>query len=737
MHDRQPADLFARLPGHFRIRDAENGRALEALMGLFRDELGIIEQDLDRLYDNWFIETCEPWAVPYIAGLVGARPMRDIGEDQAGLLRAYVANVLQYRQAKGTAAVVEQVARDVSGWPVVAVEFFQQVATSQNLNHLRRNALVFPDLRDAEAARTSRAPFSTMAKGAAAGAPDGWSGRYNLPHLGIFVWSRSAAPCWPVEDGADAYLGGAMASPVEGVAGLLRFDPLGRELPLVNRPLADLSITARMTERTVPGALRRRDLADALDAARAQGATTGRWFEDSPPLRVRLGGQDVPPAKLYCCNLEQREDGTFRRPSQAGEVLIDPVLGRLSLHADDEALPVETGFAQGAKFDVGGGAYDRRESLDRWMPDFAIAGEPAPWQIGVTRIAAHVTDDPDQGGPVVENMREAVRRWNEFAAATPGARGIIAVMDNATYDEAVNAARRVILPKGSRLAIVAAAWPAEDIGGGASKRTPGRLSPLHRRPCVTGPVNVHGLDAGDDDGGMLVIDGLVIRNKIQLRANADLGQLSLFNCTVGATAGQLKQALVQSTGNERVGVTIHRSIVGPLDLPVATGRLAITRSIVGEDRVADGSVPANPVVGAPSMDGEISGSTVFGRMSLRTIEAENSILLGLVTLRHRQSGCVRFCYTTRDSVLPRSYRCVPRASDSDSLRPVFVSTRFEDIGFAELRLSTPVAILEGAEDGMEMGMGFANRDPARRANIKDVILEFAPFGLLPGIIFVS
>jgi hypothetical protein len=137
------------------------------------------------------------------------------------------------------------------------------------------------------------------------------------------------------------------------------------------------------------------------------------------------------------------------------------------------------------------------------------------------------------------------------------------------------------------------------------------------------------------------------------------------------------------------------------------------------------------------MDGEISGSTVFGRMSLRTIEAENSILLGLVTLRHRQSGCVRFCYTTRASVLPRRYRCVPRASDPDSLRPVFVSTRFEDPGFAELRLSTPGAILEGAEDGMEMGVGFANRDPARRANIKDVILEFAPFGLLPGIIFVS
>lgn len=162
MHNHVPADLFQRLPGHFRTRDADQGRPLEALMGIFRQELGLLERDIEQLYDNWFVETCEPWALPYIAALIGASPMRDIGSDQAGLLRGYIANVLANRQAKGTAAVAEQVAREVSGWPVVAVEFFQRVATSQNVNHVRRKATAFADVRNAAAARRSRSPFSTI-----------------------------------------------------------------------------------------------------------------------------------------------------------------------------------------------------------------------------------------------------------------------------------------------------------------------------------------------------------------------------------------------------------------------------------------------------------------------------------------------------------------------------------------------------------------------------------------------
>jgi hypothetical protein len=80
---------------------------------------------------------------------------------------------------------------------------------------------------------------------------------------------------------------------------------------------------------------------------------------------------------------------------------------------------------------------------------------------------------------------------------------------------------------------------------------------------------------------------------------------------------------------------------------------------------------------------------------------------------------------------------VPSANDDPKPRPVFVSTRYQDPGFGQLNLCTPDAILKGAEDGMEMGVGYANRDPARRANMRDAVQEFAPFGLVPGFIYMT
>jgi hypothetical protein len=143
------------------------------------------------------------------------------------------------------------------------------------------------------------------------------------------------------------------------------------------------------------------------------------------------------------------------------------------------------------------------------------------------------------------------------------------------------------------------------------------------------------------------------------------------------------------------------------------------------------------VLRVPQMDTTIAGTTLFGRATCRTIHAENSILTGIVEVEYRQTGCVRFCYVNETSALPRRYRCVPRLGDKPKPRPVFVSTRFQDPGFGQLNLCTPLAILEGAEDGMEMGVGYANRDPARRANMRDAVQQFSPFGLVSGLIYIT
>ena len=87
--------------------------------------------------------------LPYIGDLIGYRSLHPIGPDQL-TPRAEVANTIGYRRRKGTASVLEQLARDVTGWNARAVEFFQLLATTQYMNHIRLTNFYAPDLRQWE-----------------------------------------------------------------------------------------------------------------------------------------------------------------------------------------------------------------------------------------------------------------------------------------------------------------------------------------------------------------------------------------------------------------------------------------------------------------------------------------------------------------------------------------------------------------------------------------------------------
>ena len=119
-----PADrLYDLLPATYRIRDAAQGEQLRALLAIASDEFAAVEADIRGLYENWFIETSDEWVVPYIGDLLGVRGLNTL-QNTSFSQRAYVANTLYYRRRKGTAHVLETLAKDVTGWPAQAVEFF-------------------------------------------------------------------------------------------------------------------------------------------------------------------------------------------------------------------------------------------------------------------------------------------------------------------------------------------------------------------------------------------------------------------------------------------------------------------------------------------------------------------------------------------------------------------------------------------------------------------------------------
>jgi hypothetical protein len=127
-----PADrLYDLIPVVYRMRDADQGYPLRALLQVIAEQVNIVEDDIARLYENWFIETCDDWVVPYIGALIGYQPVQSAGrlggsdaEGQARnrimVPRQEVANTIRYRRRKGTLSIVEELASAVSGWPTHA-----------------------------------------------------------------------------------------------------------------------------------------------------------------------------------------------------------------------------------------------------------------------------------------------------------------------------------------------------------------------------------------------------------------------------------------------------------------------------------------------------------------------------------------------------------------------------------------------------------------------------------------
>src|SRR5271154_3787821 len=139
--------LYNLLPAVYRMRDAAQGYPLRGLLNVIAEQVNVIEADIAQLYDNWFIETCQDWVVPYIGSLIGYTPVEDAAQLGGGttkrdilyesilISRSEVANTIRYRRRKGTLLILEDLAMSVAGWPAQAVEFYQRVGVTQNISY--------------------------------------------------------------------------------------------------------------------------------------------------------------------------------------------------------------------------------------------------------------------------------------------------------------------------------------------------------------------------------------------------------------------------------------------------------------------------------------------------------------------------------------------------------------------------------------------------------------------------
>src|SRR4029077_1492411 len=319
------------LPAIYRIRDADQGEPLKGLLSVIADQVGVLEEDLAQLYDDQFIETCAPWVVPYIGDLIGYRALHNI-VPKIGSQRSEVAHTIGFRRRKGTAAMLEQLARDVTGWNARAVEFFQLLGWTQwTPNHIRPNTFYAPDLREWETLEKIDGPFDTVAHTVDVRHVATGQGKYNIQNIGIFLWRLTAysltnSPAFQLD--AKRFL----------------FHPLGFDTQLFTNPVPEDEVTHLAEPINVPAPISRRVLDAYLQQYYGDGAS------------VSLDG--VPIEKIVACDLS----GWVHTPP-AGKIAIDPVLGRIAF-ADAQTGPPLVTFHYGFSDDMGGGEYDRAVTFD-------------------------------------------------------------------------------------------------------------------------------------------------------------------------------------------------------------------------------------------------------------------------------------------------------------------------------------------------------------------------------------
>ncbi len=281
--------LYDLLPSIYRIRDAEQGGALKDFISVIAEQVEALEENLAQSYDDHFIETCTDWVIPYIGDLIGYRTLHGVVPKIASQ-RAEVANTIGFRRRKGTASMLEQLARDVTGWNARVVEFFELLATNQYMNHIRLHNTVTPDLHQWEPLERLETAFDSIPHTVNVRRISTEKGKYNIPNIGIFLWRLN-----------DYSLTQSSAVQIDGSR--FMFSPLGNNTPLFTYPETEDEITHIAEPINVPEPISRR----VLDAYLEDYYGTGK------SLVLRIGGlgddsEVIEYDQISACNLSDIEE---------------------------------------------------------------------------------------------------------------------------------------------------------------------------------------------------------------------------------------------------------------------------------------------------------------------------------------------------------------------------------------------------------------------------------------------
>lgn len=596
--------LWHLIPEVYRAADAESSPdesgPLRELVRRIGVQAAILRRAIDRTWEDQSPETCDAWAVAYLGDLLATNLLPYLDERAR---RLDVAKTIYYRRRKGTLAVLEELASDLTGWDVKVVEFFRRLARTRHnfdppVGGSPRELLVAQglvgrrsgtpaggtaDLRNASTAVGSRTAFDEFAHTADFRRGRGGTGWYGIPKVGVFVWrltSYGVSPVTPVL--------------VNGTTDEYSFDPTGRDVKLYAKGRRETDAFRRWVspeEWHLSGPISCPQWDGAIDPfveSSQQKFVRDELYPDSLAVLV-----EVPSTTAE----DQYEAQPLVSVTEVG-----PERGRFRYTPDPTkkwAVKYHYGFAT----DIGAGPYDRRQ----YRPDGAAFAAP-----GVTYGG---------GGEV-----------NAAANRLPTT-GVAEVRDSLTYTVA-----------SGPVAVEKLTLQAED-----------RTRPLVRQ------IGGTWVFTGQTDKSELELDGLFVSGGVHVVLQGTFARVAIRSCTFDpghksaqAVDGHPLTATELRIEGQVAKLTIDRSILGPV----------IENSTTARVNYADCSDSIVQSIYLPGTDVCLTRCTVLGSTMMRTIDASECLLLNSAFVEDRQRGCVRFTGWTTDSDLPRKFESVELPVDS-------------------------------------------------------------------------
>lgn len=776
--------LFDRLPEIYRVRDAEQSPPdqLRAYLGAVEQIFEALHDDIGRLYDDLFIDTCDDWVVPYLADLLGTTHLK--GEPRT--LRADVADTIALRRRKGTLGAIERLAVNLTGWACRAVELRENLAWAQHLNHQRPDASGTPPYQDARllalghgvTPRGGTAPMRDPAALALIGTPfdhfaytadvrpaSDLARHVNLPNLAVFLWrlvDYRLRLVQPLAKGATDL--GVQPAGRARYAVRLDLHPLDLPVMLFNtsrpgflRPGTSGGAIAPLTEPdAVPGPMFDARLTSGSEAGRPEAYVAIDWFDDAvtPP-----GGFDLGDVGLHLFlplseqpvfattewrfrgdNLCGWEDG-LRRPLRDGEIVIDPDIGRVLIGVGNLAQ-------RNALVDAAG-------TTPRLYASFTY-GAPGP--VGAHPSTRTVTTP---ALPVTERRVSALPGGSALQDALVG-------LDSATLPVVIQIDDSLV--HRVDLSLV----PGTVVDGGHALRLARsltiRAADGHRpivllaRPLAFRPLNVAEANVANPvvrlEGLYLAPDPASFPPAAALIERAAVARLEISGCTLapgGHTRRDGTRAPMQGAMRllNGYGFALPAEELAFVPTPDIVLQRSITGTLAVDDRyrldLQDCIVDAGHGVGHPAGPPmaiaaasspstgwaaplNFHGLSCFGAVRVREVGGSGGIFTQVFEVLDNQHGCIKHTsFAVGPNRLPPHHFCVT-APDA---RQSFVSEHFNAPGYGQLTFAADRRIRTLGPDDDAMGAYGFLLEAHKWINLNVRLAEFMPVGTRPSTVPVT